>query len=85
MNRLFSGAHSKGEGLCNRERIRAMRLEQYVSRFYTDSGAERLHYDLHTAIRGSRHEKFAVYPFPHERPYNQEQIRFLGACGVRTI
>lgn len=24
-NRLFSGAHSKGEGLCNRERIRAMR------------------------------------------------------------
>lgn len=85
MNRLFSGAHSKGEGLCNRERIRAMRLEQYVSRFYSDSGAERLHYDLHTAIRGSRHEKFAVYPFPHERPYSQEQIRFLGACGVRTI
>lgn len=36
MNRLFSGAHSKGEGLCNRERIRAMRLEQYVSRFFAD-------------------------------------------------
>ncbi|MGL6166255.1 MAG: succinylglutamate desuccinylase, partial [Aeromonas veronii] len=60
MNRLFSGAHSKGEGLCNRERIRAMRLEQYVSRFFADPARPRYHYDLHTAIRGSRHEKFAV-------------------------
>ena len=85
MNRLFSGAHSKGEGLCNRERIRAMRLEQYVSRFFADSGRPRYHYDLHTAIRGSRHEKFAVYPFPHERPHCKEQVRFLGACGVRTL
>jgi succinylglutamate desuccinylase len=85
MNRLFSGAHSKGEGLCNRERIRAMRLEQYVSRFFADPARPRYHYDLHTAIRGSRHEKFAVYPFPHERPHCKEQVQFLGACGVRTI
>jgi succinylglutamate desuccinylase len=85
MNRLFSGAHSKGEGLCNRERMRAMRLEQYVSRFFADPARPRYHYDLHTAIRGSRHEKFAVYPFPHERPHCREQVQFLGACGVRTI
>ncbi|HDZ9212322.1 TPA: succinylglutamate desuccinylase/aspartoacylase family protein, partial [Aeromonas dhakensis] len=44
MNRLFSGAHSKGEGLCNQERIRAMRLEQYVSRFFSDPARPRYHY-----------------------------------------
>ena len=62
------GRPQQGEGLCNRERIRAMRLEQYVSRFFADSGRPRYHYDLHTAIRGSRHEKFAVYPFPTNAP-----------------
>ena len=56
-----------------------------MSRFFADSARPRYHYDLHTAIRGSRHEKFAVYPFPHERPHCKEQVRFLGACGVRTI
>ncbi|MFR9719219.1 succinylglutamate desuccinylase [Aeromonas diversa] len=86
MNRLFSGAHSRGAGLCNRERMRAKRLEQYVARFFAGSGDDRCHYDLHTAIRGSRHEKFAVYPFLGEgRTYSQEQVRFLGACGVRTF
>ncbi|QFI54196.1 succinylglutamate desuccinylase [Aeromonas simiae] len=86
MNRLFSGAHSRGPGLCNRERMRAKRLEQYVARFFAGGGCERCHYDLHTAIRGSRHEKFAVYPRLGEgRDYSQEQVRFLGACGVRTF
>ena len=85
LNRLFSGAHSKGKGLCNRERLRAMRLEQYVSRFFADPARPRYHYDLHTAIRGSRHEKFAVYPFPHERPHCREQVQFLGACGEHTL
>ncbi len=33
MNRLFSGAHSDGEGLINKERVRAKALEQYVSDF----------------------------------------------------
>ncbi|PJG59006.1 succinylglutamate desuccinylase [Aeromonas cavernicola] len=85
LNRLFSGAHSKGEGQCNRERTRAMALEQYVSRFFTDPARPRYHYDLHTAIRGSRYEKFAVYPFLHQRGHDQAQVQFLGACGVRTI
>lgn len=86
MNRLFSGAHSRGPGLCNRERIRAKRLEQYLARFFAGAGEARCHYDLHTAIRGSRHEKFAVYPFLGEgRTYSQAQVQFLGACGVRTF
>ncbi|WP_341501133.1 succinylglutamate desuccinylase [Gallaecimonas sp. GXIMD4217] len=86
LNRLFSGAHSEGEGLINDERRRAKALEDAVARFFGQrQGAERLHYDLHTAIRGSRHEKFAVYPFLHGAPRDKEQIRFLAACGVDTV
>ena len=33
MNRLFSGAHSKGEGLVNAERVRAKQLEDAVASF----------------------------------------------------
>lgn len=86
MNRLFSGAHSKAPGLCNRERIRAKKLEQYVDKFYrVNCDKERIHYDLHTAIRGSKNEKFSVYPFLHGKDYSKEQLQIMLACGVNTI
>lgn len=87
MNRLFSGAHSQGEGLVNQERVRAKLLEQHVSQFYADhaKAATRLHYDLHTAIRASKNEKFAVYPLLHNRAHSRSQLAFMAACGVRTI
>lgn len=87
LNRLFNGAHSKGEGLSNPERVRAKNLEQYVDRFFSSqqAGRQRIHYDLHTAIRGSKHEKFAIYPYRGERKYSREQIMFLESCGVNTI
>lgn len=88
MNRLFSGAHSQGEGLNNQERMRAKSIEGYVARFFTSAPAgvrERLHYDLHTAIRDSQHEKFAVYPFQHGKPYKKYQLQLLAAMGVDTV
>ncbi|MBM7072626.1 succinylglutamate desuccinylase [Shewanella sp. 202IG2-18] len=87
MNRLFNGAHSSGKGLVNQERIRAKRLEEYVDRFYTSQadGRHRIHYDLHTAIRASKHEKFAIYPYRDDKAYSAEQIMFLAACGVDTM
>ncbi len=87
MNRLFSGAHSSAPGLVNPERIRAKKLEQYVDRFFKDveEGRHRIHYDLHTAIRGSKHEKFAIYPHRPGRDFSGEQMMFLGACGIKTI
>ena len=86
MNRLFSGAHSKSPGLTNRERIRAKKLENYVDRFFSENDTnERIHYDLHTAIRGSKNEKFAVYPYLHKRQYSHEQLQIMLACGVNTI
>lgn len=94
MNRLFSGGHSKdqgqGEGLINKERHRALALENAVRDFFEQGSANgatraRYHYDLHTAIRGAKYDKFAVYPFRHGKPWKKEQLQFLLACGVNTI
>lgn len=90
LNRLFSGAHSEGEGKVNKERVRAEQLEQSVREFFLageaiSSERRRTHYDLHTAIRGSKNDKFAVYPFRHGKPWKKEQILIMGSCGVSTI
>jgi succinylglutamate desuccinylase len=96
MNRLFSGGHSadqgNGVGLINKERHRALLLENTVRDFFeqgqalsVDSERERCHYDLHTAIRGSKNDKFAVYPFRHGRAWKKSQLQFMHACGVSTI
>ncbi|CUS48698.1 MAG: succinylglutamate desuccinylase AstE [Idiomarinaceae bacterium HL-53] len=89
MNRLFNGGHSRGEGLVNKERIRAKKIEAYVAKFFaqapSDEPRERLHYDMHTAIRDSQHEKFAVYPFTDGAPYKKRQLQLLRAMGVPVI
>lgn len=89
MNRLFSGAHTDG-GLNNKERVRAKALEDAVRNFFEQGseisdGRYRCHYDLHTAIRGAKYDKFAVYPFRHGKPWKKEQLSFMQACGVNTI
>jgi succinylglutamate desuccinylase len=98
MNRLFSGGHSQdqgqGAGLINQERHRALLLENTVRDFFAAgsqllcvNGGERsrCHYDLHTAIRGSKCDKFAVYPFLHGAPRKKSQLQFLNACGISTV
>lgn len=87
MNRLFSGAHSdKSQGI-NPERERAKQLEEAVSHFYLSASQskQRIHYDLHTAIKPSKNDKFAVYPFRHGKAWNKQQLQFLLACGINTI
>ncbi|MBL4823096.1 MAG: succinylglutamate desuccinylase [Colwellia sp.] len=82
------------ESLINQERHRALLLETTVKTFYenkdhgkgyTEDKSERFHYDLHTAIRGSKNDKFAVYPYRHSKPWVKEQLQFMLACGVNTI
>ncbi len=85
MNRLFCGEHSQPPGLVNAERVRAKELEQAVASFYAGGRGSRIHYDLHTAIRPSKNEKFAVYPFLHGKPRKIEQLQMMLACGVNTI
>lgn len=84
LNRLFSGAHRQGE--LNQERSRAALLEQYVTCFYnTRPHAERVHYDLHTAIRASHYEKFAIYPYLPTTPYARSQLAFLQHSAIDTV
>ena len=89
MNRLFSGAHSDENSPPNAERARAKQLEDTVADFYTKANLaderQRYHYDLHTAIRSSKNDKFAVYPFRHAKPWDKTQLQILLACGVNTI
>ena len=88
MNRLFSGEHSNPDVPVNEERRRAAQLEECVKAFFLSVEAQdrnRYHYDLHTAIRDSKNEKFAVYPFTHGKPRKPEQLMFLKSCGVSTI
>ncbi|NVJ50303.1 MAG: succinylglutamate desuccinylase [Gammaproteobacteria bacterium] len=82
MNRLFNGKH---QGRDHHEAKRAALLETIVENFYQDSAVERRHYDLHTAIRASKHNQFAVYPYPDGRPWNQQQLAFFKASGINTI
>ena len=82
LNRLFSGKHQHSS---TQEAKRAALLEKIVGDFFEEGPETRLHYDLHTAIRESEFERFAVYPFLHERPWSKPQIAFLERCGLGAI
>ncbi|TBW52910.1 succinylglutamate desuccinylase [Marinobacter halodurans] len=84
MNRLFSGAHAKAPYTGSPEAARAAQLEQACREFVGD--ADRVsHYDLHTAIRPSLREKFALYPFVEGRKVPQDQCNFLLEAEVHTL
>lgn len=92
MNRLFSGAHYQGQTPYNAERQRAARLEAAVSAFYLrgqqltpGQSRTRVHYDLHTAIRASKHRKFAVYPYRPEQDWQPAALARLQQAGVNTV
>ncbi len=87
LNRLFAGKHLDLDDSQDPEGQRAALLEARVQRFFDGSAPEdqKLHYDLHTALRASRHEKFVVYPFLHDRPRDVAQIRQWMAGGVNTF
>jgi succinylglutamate desuccinylase len=84
LNRLFSGAHAREEYAGSDEAIRAKRLEDYCREF-AGYGKNLLHYDLHTAIRPSHREKFALYPFVSGRAVPDSQRNFLLAADVHTL
>ncbi|GAA4354558.1 succinylglutamate desuccinylase [Kangiella marina] len=89
LNRMFSGEWKKywqqRDEICEVER--AKRLEQAVSDFFAQSCANdtRTHYDLHTAIRASKYEKFAIYPYLDNREHNPAQLNVMQDLGVNTV
>ena len=74
INRLFSGRHELSSGV---EAIRACELEHLASSFFVDPSRERLHYDLHTAIRASRIEQFALYPWAEGRRQSRRELSLI--------
>lgn len=99
LNRLFKGGWQNyiDDPESEYEVKRAQLLEREVTRFYQEQdqqddeknqqglGQFKIHYDLHTAIKPSLHQKFVIYPYLHERNHSKAQIRFLIDAGVETI
>lgn len=84
LNRLFQGAHRKAPYTGSPEANRAADLETACRRFAGQvAGLD--HYDLHTAIRPSRREKFALYPFVAGRYFPASGLGFLAASDVHTL
>ncbi|WP_310633783.1 succinylglutamate desuccinylase [Paraburkholderia sp.] len=69
LNRLFGGRHARVPQ--SREAPRALALEQAAQRFFDaapDDALARWHLDLHTAIRASAFEQFALLPYTGDAP-----------------
>ena len=66
--------------------MRANQLETLLDNFYKNyQHLPAYHLDLHTAIRSSKHEKFAVYPFTHGRPWKKSSLALLQSSGVDCV
>lgn len=89
LNRMFNHhwkSYLEADPNCY-EALRAKRLESAVQDFFEKSpeDARRYHYDLHTAIRASKHQRFAIYPYLDGRDPKAEQLAFMQDCGVNTV
>ncbi|WP_313551796.1 succinylglutamate desuccinylase [Pseudomonas sp.] len=82
MNRLFNGKHVLTSGF---EAQRADQLERLVAQFFSEPDRARLHYDLHTAIRGSAIERFALYPWSEGREHSKAEMARLEAAGIDAV
>ena len=82
VNRLFNGRHELSGGP---EALRACELERLAATFFSVPDRYRLHYDLHTAIRGSKIEQFALYPFKEGRSHSRQELARLRAAGMQAV
>jgi len=83
VNRLFNGRHQSSQGF---EAKRAAQLEQWTEYFFRGANLKKsLHYDLHTAIRGSKIEQFALYPFAENRTHSQVELKRLKTAGISAV
>jgi len=81
LNRLFRRDLAEAGA----EPARAHELMAAVDDFFAcHAGLDRLHYDLHTAIRDSRYPRFAVNPFA-ATAVDAAQWRWLAAAGIQAV
>ena len=89
LNRLFSGRYAQFPACA--ETARAELLEQLVRDFYDQSNeGERLHFDLHTAIRESHHQRFGLLPHIDNGVYggalySRRMLDWLHHSGIEAL
>jgi len=85
LNRLFSGRHLQLPH--SHEAPRAAALEQAATRFFaaaSDASGARWHIDMHTAIRASAFERFALLPHTG-RPFSRAMFEWLGEAHISAV
>ena len=84
MNRLFSPELSAASDESD-ERQRSRKLMAYSQAFFGEEADQKIHYDLHTAIRDSYYKQFAVSPNPVGSTVAERQYQLLGQWGIEAI
>jgi succinylglutamate desuccinylase len=85
LNRLFSGRHLQVPQ--SYEAPRAAALERAATRFFAAASSEpgaRWHIDMHTAIRASAFEQFALLPHTGE-PFSRAMFEWLGEARISAV
>ncbi len=80
LNRLFGSPSAEKSGYEGR---RAEELKAVVSDFFSTSEVARYHLDLHTAIRPSLFEKFAISPFA--QTLGEKELSLLANLGIEAV
>ena len=84
MNRLFSPSLGSYTSDCD-ERRRSRKLMAYSRDFFAQEAEQKIHYDLHTAIRDSFYKQFAVSPNTNGSAITEYQYALLGQWGIEAI
>ncbi|MBC8946691.1 succinylglutamate desuccinylase [Xenorhabdus indica] len=86
LNRMFGRRYQDFPAGIESER--AAELESVIQRFFQEpvvmTSTRRWHLDLHTAIRGSFHEQFALLPF-QQREYAADLLQWLEGCDIDAL
>lgn len=82
LNRLFHGNVVMDKE--SREKTRALAIMRTVGDFFSVAG-EKMHLDLHTAIRASRYPSFAVVPAALAEQDRQSMAAWLGGAGIDAV
>jgi succinylglutamate desuccinylase len=85
LNRLFSGRHLQLSH--SHEAPRAAALEQAARRFFASAprhAGARWHIDMHTAIRASAFERFALLPHTG-KPFSRAMFEWLGEAQISAV
>ncbi|EGG95309.1 Succinylglutamate desuccinylase [gamma proteobacterium IMCC1989] len=81
LNRLFNPKRTISNSL---ECRRAARLMLYVDQFFS-SNRKKIHYDFHTAIRGSLYPQFIIYPHKENNCFDYTSLSFFKESDVETV